>query len=84
VCERRDLSPHGLRLVGPEVSAPPTKLLVVRNELGPVLGEMLEEVLAGTGAEEEQIRPDPGRAGRAGGLDDFSELLGPVGDPRED
>jgi hypothetical protein len=80
-CERRDLLSHGLRFVGPEVSAPPIELVVARDELRRVLGKMLEEVLAGAGAEEEQVRPDPGSPCCAGGLDDFGELLGPIGDP---
>jgi hypothetical protein len=82
--EGRDLQSHGLRFVGPEVSPPAIELLVVRNELGPVLSEVLEEVLAGARAEEEQVCPDPRRAGLARGLDDFGELLGPVGDAGED
>src|SRR5206468_1413349 len=53
-------------------------------ELRPVLGEMLEEMLPCAGAQEEQIRPDAGRAGLAGGLHDLAELLRAIRDPGED
>src|SRR6266851_597759 len=82
--ERADLVPQRISLLGAEVGAPlRIEPLVERQLLGPVLGEMLEEVLARSRAKEEEIGPDAGRAGFSGGPHDLSQLLGPVGDPRQ-
>src|SRR2546423_10974412 len=41
-----DLVPHRLHQIGPEISLARVELLVQRHLLGPVLRQMLEEVLA--------------------------------------
>ena len=71
----------GLRQVRAAVRV---QLLVARQLLGPVAREVLEEVLARPGPEEEQVRPDAGRSGLARGAHDLRELLRPVGEPGED
>jgi hypothetical protein len=70
--ERRDLAPNRLRFLGAEIRAPSVELPGVREELRPVRGKML----ARSGAQEEEIRPDAGRAGLARRLHDFAELSG--------
>jgi hypothetical protein len=82
--ERRDLAPNRLRFLGTEICPPSVQPAVVGEQFRPVLGQVLEEVLAGAGPQEEEIRPDTRRAGRAGGLDDIAELFGPIRYPRED
>ena len=73
---------HRLHFVRAEIGLAAVELAVLRHELRPVLGEVLEEVFPGPGAEEEQIGPDAGRPGFACSLDDLAELLGAVGDSR--
>ena len=82
--ERGHQLPHRLRLLRTEIRATAIQLLVVGDELGPVFGEVLEEVLARAGPQEEEVRPDAGRARLAWRLDDLAELFGPVGDTGED
>ena len=82
--ETPDLLAHRLRLGGAEVGPAGVQLLVMRQELGPILGQMLQEVLARAGPQEEEVRPDAGRARLAWRLDDLAELFGPVGDTGED
>src|SRR5882724_8992085 len=61
--ERAHLGTQRISLLGAEVGAPPrVEPLVERQLLGPVLGEVFEEVLPRSGAEEEEIGPDAGRA----------------------
>jgi hypothetical protein len=76
-CQSRYAPFHRLDVVGAEMRAAAVELAVLRHQLGPVLGQVLEEVLPRSGAEKEQIRPDAGRARLAGRLDNFAELLGP-------
>ena len=76
------LSPDRLRVLGSKVGAPSVEPLVVVQLLGVVARERFEEVLSGTGPEEEQVRPDSARARLASRADDLLELLGAVGDPR--
>src|ERR1051326_5214185 len=71
---------NGLRLRGAEVGAAGIEALVVGQLLGPILGQVLEEMLPRARSEEEQIRPDAGRSGLTGGADDLAQLLGAVGD----
>src|SRR5579862_5231228 len=49
---------HGLHLGGGQVGAPSVELLVVRQELRPVVLELREEVLARPRPEVEEVRPD--------------------------
>src|SRR4051812_31525761 len=78
--QARHLGPHGLRLGGREVGPVAVEALVPVELLGPLAGELLEEVLAGPRPEEEDVRPDAARTGLAGCTDDLGELLGPVRD----
>src|SRR6266511_2800355 len=71
-------------VVGAEIGPTGIELLVQRQLLRPVLGQMRKEVLTRARAQEEQVRPDPGRPRLPRGTDDLAELLGAVGDPRED
>ena len=81
--ERRDLLPQRLRLGARQVGAAAVELEEARQLLGKILGHVLEEVFAGSGLQEEQVRPHAGRASLPRGLDDLSQLLGPVGDSGE-
>jgi len=66
------------------------RLCVLRAEVGTagvealVPGELLREVLARAGAEEEQVRPDAAGPRSPSLADDLLELLGPIGDPRRE
>src|SRR5437762_1211208 len=79
-----DPPPHGLRLGRRQVRAPTVELLVALELLGPVAREALEEVLARARAQEEDVAPEMRRARLARGAHDLRELLGPVGDARQD
>src|SRR5712691_6831308 len=67
-----------------EISLAGVEPFVVRQLLWPVLGEVFEEVLARPGPEEQEVRPDAGRARLPCGANDLTQLLRPVGDPRQD
>ena len=54
------------------------ELFVARHLVRPVASECFEEVLANSGAEVDDARPDASRAGRAGCAHDRLELLAPV------
>ena len=70
--------PHGLDVLTRQIRPSGVELLVERDELGPLVGQMVHEVLAGAGTHEEQVRPNAGRTCLAGGADDLGELLGSV------
>src|SRR5882762_6567246 len=72
------------RLRGRKIGAPAVQPLVAGQQLGPLLREALEEVLARPGFQVEDARPDAAGAGFAGRAHDLGQLLGTVGDPRED
>ena len=76
-----DLPTDGLDLLLAEVRPAGVQPLVARQQLRPVAGEVLEEVLAGPRPEVEDVRPDRGRAGVAGGLHDVARAApaGPTG-----
>src|SRR5229473_2442292 len=57
--------------------------LVSRKLLGPVARQAFEEVLAGSGPQEEHVAPEPGRAGFPRGACDVFQKLGLVADPRQ-
>jgi hypothetical protein len=61
---------HVLRDIRAAVVEP----LVCRQQLRPVARQVLEEKLAGTRSEIEDVRPDRGRAGIAGRPDDIGHL----------
>src|SRR5918995_3142370 len=84
LCKRGDLGAKRLRLFGTQVGLPGVELLIQRELLGPVLGEVREEVLARSGSQEEQVGPDAGRARVTRRAHDLPQLLGPVGDAGQD
>src|SRR6478672_2488463 len=80
-----ELLTERIPLLGAEVGAPARiEPLVERQLLGPVLGEVLEEVLTRAGAQEQQVRPDSGRTRLPRRPDHLPHLLWPVGDPGQD
>src|SRR5262249_49741170 len=79
-----DLLPYRLRRRSGEVGAAGVELLIVRQLLRPVLGEVLEEVLARAGTEEEQIGPDPGGTCFPRRFHDRPQLLWAIRDPGKD
>src|SRR5436189_4108726 len=79
-----DLLTHGLAVLLPQVRARAVEALVALDLVGPVLREVLEEVLARSRAQVEQIDPDACHAGVARRPHDVREELGPVGEARED
>jgi hypothetical protein len=74
--------PHGIGLVARKIGAPAVQPLVLRQQLGPVALERIEEVLARPRPQVEEVRPDPGRSRGAGFANDVSEQLRPVTEPR--
>src|SRR5580765_2964651 len=83
--EPRHFAPWGLGVRLAEIrAAVGVELLVPRQLLGPVTRQVFEEVLARSGPQVEQVRPDPGGARGARGSHDLGELLGPVGEPGKD
>src|SRR6266542_1652786 len=71
----RYLVSHGLRVLLREIGASAgVQPLVPGQFFRPFVREALEEVLTCSGFEEEEIRPDAGRAGRPRGADDLREL----------
>ena len=79
-----DPLPDGLGLRIRKVGATGVEPLVARQLLGPVARQRLEEVLARSRLQEQDVGPDRMRAGVAGGAHDCLELLGPVGDAGQD
>src|SRR5262245_3590827 len=67
----RDLVTDRLHHVGSQVGLLLVELLILGEQLGPVLGKMQEEVLTRPGPKEEQVGPDAGRAGLARRMHDF-------------
>src|SRR5437870_2739783 len=82
--QSRNLGPEGLRLTGPEIGLALVEPFVERELLGPVLGQVLEEVLPRPGAQEEEVGPDSGGPCLAGSQDDLPQLFGPVRDAWQD
>ena len=60
------------------------ELLVAGQLLRPVLGEVGEEVLSGARPQEEEVRPDPGRARLAGREHDVGTTRMPGGSGRSE
>src|SRR5436190_11838621 len=81
-------TPDGLadrrRLGLGEVGTAAVEPLVLGQELRPVAGEAVEEMLAGAGLEVEGVRPDAAGAGLARRTHDLCEELRPVRDAGED
>ena len=82
--QRRDAVSYRLGLLLAEVGAARVQALIVVELLRVVARKRLEEVLPRARPQEEEVRPDAGRARLACRLDDLAELFGPVGDTGED
>src|SRR5437660_3134084 len=80
-CEPRNLGPERFRLLLAEIGAAAIELLVPSELLRPVARQVLEEMLSRSRPEEEEVRPDPARAGLARRAHDLRKLLRTVGDP---
>ena len=72
LAELGDLAADGLDLVLAQVRPAGVEPLVARQSSGQSRAEVVEEVLAGPGPEVQDVRPDRGRAGVAGGPHDVA------------
>ena len=84
MAELGDLAADRFLLCFAEVRLTSVQVLVHRQELGPITGELLEEVLARSGLEVEGASGDAGGAGRGQGAEQGIQGVVAVGEPRQD